>query len=186
MNVIKSGHIPSMFEKLNVGKALSLYDGGCLLGFTCVFNYTLKKIAFDNDADDMYSHDIWVQAVAVGMGGKFYYDEKVTAHFRRHDNTTSIAESEVDSSFVNAWKYRWNEMFGNGQVFNRIRGSIDSYFRLFYESVSGKEDKEFLLKFGQNKKGAASVFGKLFYRYRLKQSLLTEIAWRIAILFGKI
>ena len=43
LNFLRKGHVPTPLEKLDVGKALSLYDGGWLLGFTLVMNKTLKK-----------------------------------------------------------------------------------------------------------------------------------------------
>ena len=43
LNFLRKGHVPTPLEKLDVGKALSLYDGGWLLGFTLVMNKTLKE-----------------------------------------------------------------------------------------------------------------------------------------------
>lgn len=184
LNFLRKGHVPTPLEKLDVGKALSLYDGGWLLGFTLVMNKTLKEKAFDNTVQKMYSHDIWVQAVAAGFGGELLYDERVGTYFRRHENTTSIAESNISRSFWIAWRYRWSELLGNGSMFTRLKESMVSYAELYQDKVQRKRDKLFLNCFG-NQNGHHRL-QKLIYPYRLKQSLLVELAWRLAIFLGKI
>lgn len=184
LEFVREGHVPTPLERLDVGKSLCLYDGGWLLGFTLVMNKTLKEKAFDNQAQEMYSHDIWVQAVAAGFGGRLIYDPRVGTYFRRHGSTTSIAESSVSRSFLAAWKYRWSELFGNGSMFDRLKSSMVSYAELYSGQMSRKKDQQFLTRFGSREKGHR--LGKLFYPHRMKQSLPVELAWRLAILLGKI
>ena len=184
LDFVSEGHVPTSFNRLDVGKSLSLFDGGWLLGFTLVMNRHLKKLAFDNDEQEMYSHDIWTQAVAVGFGGELVYDERIGAYFRRHSSTTSIAESGVNSSFINAWTYRWNEFFGNGKLFVQLKSGMQTYAKIYGNRVKKKRYQEFLTYFGAEKNKYR--FKKLFYPYRLKQSLIVELAWRIAIFLGKI
>lgn len=186
MKITDHGHVPTPFDRLDVGKALSLYDGGWLLGFTCVINKKLKQLAFDNTVMAMYSHDIWVQAVALGFGGELIYDDKVTALFRRHDATTSIAESGVNHSALAAWKYRWQETFGGGALFGRLTSGIVSYAAAFTDSVISEKDRDFLQRFGDHGYGKKHRLRKLFYPHRLKQSMPVELAWRLCILLGKL
>ena len=184
LNFVSKGHVPTDFNQLDVGKSLSLYDGGWLLGFTLVMNRYLKELAFDNNAQEMYSHDIWAQAVAVGFEGKLVYDERVGAYFRRHSSTTSVAESGINSSFINAWKYRWNEFFGNGKLFIQLKSGMRTYAQIYGGRLKKSKDEQFLKYFGAGKNKYR--LKKLFYPHRLKNSLMVEIAWRIAILLGKI
>lgn len=186
LNVIGCGHKPTELEKLSVGKALSLYDGGWLLGFTCVINDYLKRKAFDNTVIQMYSHDIWIQTVTVAFKGILYYDEEVTAYFRRHINTTSVAETGMARSVIKAWKYRWNEVFGNGDMFKRIKSGIVSFNYMFSDRMVEKEDIIFLRTFAESKPGFMTKMKKVFYPFRLKEKILVEIAWRCAILLGRI
>lgn len=185
LNFVSKGHIPTPIERLDVGKSLSLYDGGWLLGFTLVMNRSLKQIAFDNDAQDMYSHDIWVQAVTAGLSGELIYDEKVTAYFRRHGGATSIAESNISSSLVAAWKYRCQEFFG-GKMFSRLHGGMVTFAALFADRVQAKKDRDFLRRFADNGDGKKHISRKMLYPHRLKQSFLVEMAWRFSILLGKL
>lgn len=184
MNLVSEGHVPTSFDKLDVGKSLSLFDGGWLLGFTLVMNNRLKKLAFENNAQEMYSHDIWAQAVAVGFKGELIYDKRVGAYFRRHSSTTSVAESGINKSFINEWKYRFNEFFGNGKLFAQLKSGMQTYAKIYGNKVRRKKDQQFLTYFGAKKEQYR--FRKLFYPHRLKQSIAVEIAWRIAILLGKI
>ncbi|PWJ48217.1 glycosyltransferase [Faecalicatena contorta] len=186
LNVIDSGHEPMPLEELSVGKSLSLYDGGWLLGFTCVINDELRIKAFNNEITDMYSHDIWVQAVAVAMKGIQVYDKKVTAYFRRHENTTSVAETGMAKSVLDAWKYRWNETFGNGKMFERLKSGVVSFHSAFMQDVTQEEDILFLKLFVGDKGKLIKRIKKVFYPYRLKKGFFVEIAWRFAILLGKI
>lgn len=186
MKVISEGHVPTPFEQLDVGKALSLFDGGWLLGFTCVINDSLKNKAFDNDIEEMYSHDIWTQAVAVGFGGKLLTDNKVTVYFRRHNQSTSIAEQGVSKSWISAWKYRWDEVFGKGNLFERLRCGIISYSHQYKNQMKRKTDIKFLEIFSNQTGGFMVKLKKLCYLHRLKKSLIIECAWRLAILMGKI
>lgn len=185
LNFISEGHVPTPIKQLDVGKSLSLYDGGWLLGFTLVINKKLKQIAFDNDAKDMYSHDIWVQSVAAGFGGEMIYDEKVSAYFRRHEKSTSVAESNINTSFFHAWMYRFQEFF-DGKMFSKLSSGIDTYVRLFSDKVEAKADKEFLSRFADCKDGKNHVVRKVLYPHRLKKSILLELAWRFSILSGKL
>lgn len=181
LNNPRRGHEPTPIEELDVGKCLSLYDGGWLLGFTLVLNKALKNKAFDNDAQKMYSHDIWVQAVLAGFAGELIYDAKPTVFFRRHQNTASIAESGVSNSLISTWRYRWAEGFGNGTMFLRIKNSIATYAAEFGGNLEKKRDAQFIEVF--TKSGRIS---KLLYPHRLKQNISAELAWRFAILLGKI
>lgn len=185
LNPISVGHPPTPFEKLDIGKSLSLYDGGWLLGFTLVINRTLKQYAFDNNAVKMYSHDIWVQAVALGFSGEFIYDEKITAYFRRHEESTSIAEADVANTGFQIWKYRLNEFLGNGNMFSRLKSGIQTYANLYRDKVINPKDRTFLNTFA-NPDGKAHRLRKLLYPCRLKQKLMLELLWRFAILMGKI
>lgn len=183
LEFVSKGHIPTPLEKLDVGKSLSLYDGGWLLGFTLVCNRTLKQLAFDNSAEKIYSHDIWVQAVAVGFGGELIYDPRVGAYFRRHETATSVAESDIGKSFFNAWRYRWEEFLG-GKMFSRLKNGMVTYALLYGDQVESRKDRKFLKLFGAD--CGRYRLRKALYPYRLKQSLLVECAWRFAILLGKI
>lgn len=183
LNFVDKGHRPTPIEQFDVGKSLSLYDGGWLLGFTLVMNRTLKEKAFHNEATEMYSHDIWVQAVTAGFGGELICSEQVDVYFRRHSSTTSIAESNVNKSFFDAWKYRWEESFGNGKMFARLNSSMRSYATVYQGEVENEKDMRFLRVFGSEEKNKLQ---KLIYPYRLKKSFLVELAWRFAILIGKI
>ncbi len=186
LNVVGESHPTTPFERLDVGKSLSLFDGGWVLGFTLMMNRALKKKAFDNGAENIYSHDIWVQAVAVGFGGKLLTDKEVTVHFRRHDSTTSIAETKVNRSFMEAWKYRFNEFLGNGKMFESIRNSINSYAAAFEGQMVRKRDADFLRRFADRGDGKKHRAAKVFYPHRLKKSMIVEVAWRLAILMGKV
>jgi rhamnosyltransferase len=186
LKVLEKGHIPTPLSKLSVGKALSLYDGGWLLGFTCIMNHTLKDRAFNNSVVKMYSHDIWVQAVTVAFNGEIYIDKKVTAYFRRHINSTSIAESKINKSVFANWKYRWNETFRNGQLFSRIKDSICSFSNQYQMESLKKEDKIFLNNYSCISKKNSQILKKFFYPYRLKKNILVEFAWRLSILMGKL
>lgn len=186
LNIISQGHVPTELDKLSVGKSLSLYDGGWLLGFTCVFNNSLKKQAFDNTVTQMYSHDIWVQAVAVARKGTQYYDEEVTAYFRRHETTTSVAETGLARSILKEWKYRWSEVFGKGSMFERLKSGMVSFNVCYKDDLLEPEDALFLKLFSQEQKNLGLRIKKIFYPYRLKKKFLVEIAWRVAILLGKV
>ena len=180
LNFIGNGHIPTDFSKLDVGKSLSLYDGGWLLGFTLVINNELMHKAFDKKIENIYSHDIWVQAVALGFNGEFVYDNRVGAYFRRHNGSTSIAEGKVNSSLWEIWKYRF-EQFKNGDVFSKIKNSYHNYYENYFDEIENNSDKCFL-KIYENK----NTLKKAFYPYRLKKKLTAEIAWRISALCGKL
>lgn len=183
LEFVSAGHVPTPLEKLDVGKSLSLFDGGWLLGFTLVFNRTLKQLAFDNSVEKMYSHDIWVQAVAAGFGGELIYDPRVGAYFRRHESATSVAESGIGKSLFNAWKYRWEEFFG-GKLFGQLNSGMVSYAQLYGDKVEDPVDQKFLKAFGSE--CGKNRMRKLLYPHRLKQSLAVECAWRLAILLGKV
>lgn len=186
LNVVGKWHKPTAASKLDVGKSLSLYDGGWFLGFTCVLNHELKKRAFDNQVIDMYSHDIWVQAVNIAFGGDLYIDKQVTSYFRRHEGSTSVAETSIARSLFDSWKFRWNEVFGAGNMFLRLKSSMISFKKAYGNCLKTKEDVCFITVFGTEENNLHNRVRKLFYPYRLKKSLLVEMAWRIAILFGKI
>ena len=183
LNFVSAGHIPTPLDRLDVGKSLSLYDGGWLLGFTLVINKTLKEKAFDNQVEKMYSHDIWVQAVAAGFGGELIYDPRVGAYFRRHESATSVAESGIGKSFFSEWKYRFEEFFG-GKLFGQLKSGMVSYAQLYQSEMADPKDRKFLEAFGADVK--EHRLKKLFYPHRMKQSLLVECAWRVAILLGRI
>ena len=186
LNVVGQSHAPTPLERLDAGKSLSLYDGGWLLGFTLTMNRALKRLAFDNTAEKIYSHDIWVQAVAVGFGGKLITDDKVTVYFRRHDKTTSVAETNVNSSFLAAWKYRLAQFSGNGKMFDSVHNGIVTYAALYADKVPGNKDADFLRRFKDQGDGKNHRLRKALYPHRLKQSLPVEAAWRLSILMGKI
>lgn len=181
LEYVSEGHKPTPFSELDVGKSLSLYDGGWLLGFTLVINNTLMHKAFDKQFDVIYSHDIWVQAVTVGFGGEFIYDDRIGAYFRRHEDTTSIAEGKVNSNMIELWKYRLNE-FREGKMFRKIRNSYYNYSKNYIGEVTGKTDRLFLRTYGRE----GNRFKKAVYPHRLKKELLAEIAWRFAALMGKV
>lgn len=186
LNVIGKWHKPTESKELTVGKVLSLFDGGWLLGFTCVFNKRLKELAFDNEAVEMYSHDIWVQAVNVAFQGKMFIDEEITAYFRRHECTTSIAEKGVTKSILSSWKYRWDEMLGQGEMFGKLKNSMVSFKNIFEDKLEYTDDLKFILCFGTREKSLENRIKKFFYPHRLKKSIVVELAWRFAILMGKI
>lgn len=186
LNFAGKGHAPTPVKRLDVGKSLSLYDGGWLLGFTLVMNRRLKQAAFDNDALEMYSHDIWAQAVTAGFGGELVIDEKVTAYYRRHEGATSVAESDISNSLAAAWRYRLREFSGRGEMFQRLRRGIDTYAALFADRVPTAKDRDFLRRFADGGDGKKHIFRKMLYPHRLKQSLPVELAWRFSILAGKL
>jgi glycosyltransferase involved in cell wall biosynthesis len=185
LNIVDKGHEPTSFTDLDVGKSLSLFDGGWFLGFTIMMNKALKQLAFDNDVEAMYSHDIWVQAVAVGFNAEFFYDSNETVLFRRHDATTSIAEADTFNSFLSSWKYRWQESFGDGTMFRRLKDSMTSYQKQYGDKVQNDQDVLFLELFGDEDASMHRI-NKLFYPHRLKKGIVTEMAWRFAILLGRI
>lgn len=185
LNLISKGKFPTSFDKLDVGKALSLYDGGWLLGFTLVMNNALKEKAFSFEYKGViYSHDIWTQAVAVGFQGELIVDSRVGAYFRRHPSTTSIAESNISNCTIAAWKFRLDELLGKGKLFSQLNGSVCLYNELFGNQMVRKQDHIFLKLFGCAP--GTHRIKKLLYPHRLKQSFAVELAWRFAILLGKI
>jgi len=186
LDVVGESHPTTPVEQLDVGKSLSLYDGGWLLGFTLVMNKALKQKAFDQEVGPFYSHDIWVQAVTTGFKGNLLIDKRITCKFRRHGNTTSVAESSVNKSAIEQWKYRLNEFLGNGKMFVSIRNSINSYAAAYADQLPSAQDKDFLRRFADRGDGRKHRIAKLCYPHRLKKSALAEIAWRLSILFGKI
>lgn len=181
---VRTGHTPTPMERLDVGKALSLYDGGWLPGFTLVMNRALKEKAFDNNAEKMYSHDIWVQAVAAGFQGELIVDNRVGAYFRRHSDSTSIAETSVTSTVISAWIFRFKELFSAKSTFTALKDGMCTYADTFADQVARDRDRKFLKYFGTTSK--RYLLQKVFYPHRLKQSVPVELAWRLAILLGKI
>lgn len=186
LEVVGCWHRPTPVDCLDVGKALSLYDGGWLLGFTCLINDELKKKAFDNQVNEMYSHDIWLQAVVTFYHGEICIDERITTLFRRHNTSTSIAESDIGSDFLKTWVYRWNEAFGDGEMFASIKNSIVSFATQYQKEANNEKDIRFLRDFSDADTSVKGAMRKMMYPYRLKKSIFAELAWRLAIFLRKI
>ena len=183
LNIIDKGHPVLTNKELDLCKSMMLYDGGWMLGFTEMFNHTLKEKAFSNSAEDVYSHDIWVQSIALAFHGKIVYDSQPSAYYRRHDGAASVSESKISTSFLAEWKFRFNEMFGSGRMFSRLKNSITAFSKEYNLKDLNKIDSAFIQLFASE--NGAYRLQKVFFPRRMKQSIITEIFWRIAIALGR-
>jgi len=149
------------------------------LGFTMVFNKSLKKLAFDKVNFKLSSHDKWMSAVALGMGAKIIVDNTPRAIYRRHGSTVS----SCNQSLVSKMSWRFNKVL-KGDYCHQIKELLWHYKDIFYPELYSTDNGHFLEIFTRN-----YAFGrvcKILYPRRLRRSISGEIMLRAMIAIGKI
>ena len=181
LNQIGKGKKTVPLEQMSVGKSFFNYGAGLGQGFTLVFNRALKEYAFYPEKMDIRGHDVWLWAVISGLREGYYYDDYSSASYRRH--TSSV--TPTGGSGWNLWRWRFRQ-FMNHELFLRASLAACTYAELFSDRMKTDEDKTFLRIFGERGMITRRRWKKAFYPYRLKPSVLEEVALRFAFLCGRV
>ena len=171
--VIRQFELPSKVDIYN-----SLYYTPAL-GFTLVFNETLRKMAVD-DVDivnrDFYGelHDRRLIRIAA-IWGNVICDNYVCAKHIRHDEAVTAADSTNLKLLFNWVK---NEILGD-ELCNQKQG-----IKIFYDDYNKylKDDEEKISKIILGK----SRIKKIAFKHRFRQRLSGEIALRVLFFIGRI
>jgi len=147
-------------------------------GFTIMINRTLRDVALSCKSLIGIPHDGWCQKIATSMG-RFIYDPEITAKYRRHSSSVTIAGF---SKLTLVRKWLQNDIFG--------KGLSENYWLLkrFHEEYANLLDSSILrfINLFQEQPFKLSIWLKrLFYPKRLRPSLGGELALRICFIFYK-
>lgn len=179
LNFLHQGRDTVPFEIMDVGKVFYMYGGFLGQGFTLAFNNTCREIGFKERSLEA-GHDLWVEAVVRGLDGEYIYDDYASAKYRRH----SLSVTKTGMGKVAMWKARWN-YFKEVEFFRKTARSIDAYRILFGDRIKKKKDRCFLERFGYYSDFGKKRLIKALYPYRLKITLMEELAIRVAFLCGR-
>lgn len=140
-------------------------------GFSMVINSTLRELMLRGDPQHIVSHDWWAQLIAVAFG-KCEFDSRIASKHRRHLNSITLDNNKNKMKWLkNSIKER-----------NIIANNAEEFETLFAENLSSK-DRKLLHQFTQKKFGDNLM--RAFYSKRWRPSLLSEVALRGLMLFGK-
>lgn len=147
-------------------------------GFTIIINGKLREVALSaNDLTDI-PHDGWCQKIATAMG-HFIYDTEITAKYRRHSSSVTIAGF---SKFKLITKWIQNDILGKGLSENYW---VLKRFKDEYNTSLSGEVLQFVNLFCQQPFSFKTWFSRLFYPKRLRPTLGGELALRICFLIYK-
>ena len=150
------------------------------VGFTLVFNHTVKKLIEESKPTKMkiYAHDHWVTLMGLALG-EMIYDPVVTTKHRRHEKNAS----DYKTNFFELQKERVKHfLIGNEQ-----RIMIDTlyyFYKLYKEEMTDEKRKKFEL-FINRKYSLTKAIKKCFYTERYRDKLFDEMAIRALFLIGK-
>lgn len=164
---------PKEMETVNLAKVI-MAGTWASVGMAQVFNHRLKELAYDMGAiTPSVATDCFIAWVVAGFNGAVIYDNEPLAYYRRHDGTYSSGDATGLRRYQD-WLKHMDRHCDN------IKNGICDYRRLYRDHMSS-ERAAFLDLYSSKKR-----IRKLFYPYRLRNSLPEEIAFRILILLGKI
>lgn len=147
-------------------------------GFTILINRTLRDTAFLASSLKDIPHDGWCQKIAASMG-KFVYDPKQTAKYRRHSSTVTYANSNK-LQLISKWLK--NDVLGAGLseyhfILKRFHDEYaESLERSAYTSLNLFMEQTVTLPL---------YFKRLFFPKRLRPTLGGEMALRLCFLMNR-
>lgn len=147
-------------------------------GFTIIINRTLRSIALSASSLKNIPHDGWCQKIAASMG-KYIYDSKQVARYRRHTSTVTYANANRIQLI-----FQWikNDIFGIGLSEYRF------VLRRFYEEYKDQlKDPvlKYLTRFMEQPVTFTLYWKRLFFPKRLRPSLGGEIALRLCFMLNR-
>lgn len=147
-------------------------------GCSCVFNKAAGLLILNNMPEHgILYHDWWVFLV-VSAFGKVVYDPAISFKYRQHSGNSIGMTCGLLSNIIKKTK---NKIKGKKTVLPLI-----SQARLFYESyheILSDKNKNILLSFIDTEKSIKERLVWFFSKTRKRQSLISEVMLRIAILF---
>lgn len=147
-------------------------------GFTILINEALRQKALSATSLEKIPHDGWCQKIAASMG-KFIYDPRQTAKYRRHSSTVTYANS---SRLQLVGKWIKNDLLGIG--LSEYYFILERFFEE-YGNQLGSHDQKALELFRAHSRVRLRYFKKLFYPERLRPSMGGELALRICFGVGR-
>ncbi len=172
--VIRQFELPSKVDIYN-----TLYYTPAL-GFTLVFNETLRRMAVD-EVDivnrDFYGelHDRRLIRIAA-IWGNVICDNFVCAQHIRHDEAVTSADSTNSKLFIN-----WIRKEFLGNELELQKAGIQSFYDDYYEIIKNDDKRFFSLILRNNGR-----LQKTFYKKRFRQRMSGEIILRIMFALGRL
>ena len=143
------------------------------MGFSMVFNSSLRELILSADINSLTSHDHWAEILAIKFG-TIYEDERIASIHRR------LTDSQSSSSLYARFRWLKGALHNESEILPVAR----EYCRLFRDI----DDEDFRIAswFVFDKYDFKKSFRKAFYRHRWRSSLSSEIIVRGLMLIGKI
>ncbi len=167
-------------DRVKIGWELKDVCYQCLTwGFTMAMNRCARDMMMSNLPPSKGAKDSWLLLICTAMG-KVIYDEKSTASYRRHKETTSFGGS---GSF-GLLKYRIKR-FWKGGALEKRRKMLEEFEALFGQRLD-TVDRKMIQLFVNKERRRSTQLAKCFYPHRLRSTVWDEFQLRLMFLLGKI
>lgn len=164
-------------KKTNISFENSLFET-VSPGMTMVFNQKAKEYFCSTVLNQKGLHDGWMNRICSGIG-KVIYDDRVTVYYRRYEGTTTVSKTNIFKSIF--WDFK---LMIFGDHFKNIHNELVSYKNCFYQLLD--DNKKKVLDLFTKRKNIIIQMKKLFYPKKFKNSLKSEILFRLMIFIWKI
>jgi len=149
-------------------------------GFSLVLNKELKEMVQKTmPKGKQLPHDIWCLWVAY-INGQIVFTDEVLAKYRRYEGAVTTTHGSLFTKVKGAFA---NELFGNR--LREFQYRFDLLLDLYGRNMK-TETKNALTIYSTRNRGFLAYIKKVFYGKRIMPSVMGEIVFRIAFLFGKI
>lgn len=159
----------------------SAVNGDSSFGFTQVLNPAMRELALrymvEQPKLESYSHDMWCNLLAICFG-ELIYDKTCVAKYRRHGNNVSTQELHDGNVFSHRiWQIKQFLFGSNAKLF---RNDVRIFFDLYRDKMTSEQIQVFDLFLHDGNR-----LKKVFWKERIRTSLVDELAIRILFLLGK-
>lgn len=160
----------------------SIVNGDSSFGFTQVINPSMRELAlrYMNTAPNLeqYSHDMWCHLLAICFG-ELIYDKECVAKYRRHGNNVSTQELQGGNMLTHRiWQIKQFLFGSNGKLF---RNDIKLFLEMYKDKMTEEQIKVFELFLNDGNR-----WKKVFWKERIRRTMVDELAIRVLFLLGKV
>lgn len=160
----------------------SIVNGDSGFGFTQVLNPAMRTLALrymETQPDlTQYSHDMWCHLLSLCFG-ELVYDKSCVAQYRRHGNNVSTQELHGGNILSHRlWQIKQFLFGSNGKLF---QADIRKFLEIYRADMTKEQIEVFELFLGEKHR-----LKKVFWKERIRLSIVDEIAIRVLFLLGKV
>jgi len=150
---------------------------GFVLGCTCIFNHSAKKIVLKSDIDFKIAHDFWIPILCV-LFGTVVYDSNSYILYRQHNGNVYGSKN----GFFQMFKSRYKEFFASENLYEKTSKALLAS----YVDILEISDLQMIKEVAFYRYSLLRKIKLIFSTQSMKSSFRGTVYVKLAVLFSKI